>query len=180
MLQLQHHRNSFRHLSATLRPLRAAVAQMGDMTRRSWGHMALTPPWTRSVLFLRWPYSISSARLIVTYSRPLLLLGVKLLLSLLPTWLAAAEVCAGQLSIRAGKTTASAAPGLLRGTRGTDLIGSLKSIRERMSVSRLLTPSAQYLGWNAGKQLHIPANRTVHTVRSTYTQRKSLLMSVRK
>jgi len=53
---------------------------------------------------------------------------------------AAAEVCAGQLSIRTGRTAAPAAPaapGLLRGTCGTDLVGSLKGVRERMSINRL-------------------------------------------
>jgi hypothetical protein len=50
---------------------------------------------------------------------------------------AAAEVCAGQLSIRTGRTAAPAAPGLLRGTCGTDLVESLKGVRERMSINRL-------------------------------------------
>ena len=63
--------------------------------------------------------------------------------------IAAAEVCAGQPSIRTGRTAALApvAPGLLHGTHETSLVRSLEAycIREQMSVNRLWTPSTPNL-----------------------------------
>jgi indoleamine 2,3-dioxygenase len=120
----RHHRNFLRHLGAAPRPLRAAVARMGDT--------ALTEAYNAAVDALR-RFRDAHLRIVAlyivgpshrcapTYAAPFRAEG------------AAAEACAGQSSVAVGTGTGEAVPGLLRGTGGTDLVRFLKGVRDRTS-----------------------------------------------
>ena len=135
-------------------PLHAAVAQMGDVTRRSRGYMTLT--LSHSVVFLRYPHSNISSVSLHRTRVCLLLLRAKV------AAMAVDGACAGQLSIRLALNFY-----VVEGCTGT--------VCEFMSIDYTL--SAPCLGWNTGKQLRISAHRRVHTVRSTYTQKGLLCPS---
>jgi indoleamine 2,3-dioxygenase len=136
----RHHRNFLHHLAAVPRPLRAAVAQMGDA--------ALTEAYNASVDALR-RFREAHLRIVALYIVGPSHRGAHTSTSApAPTPRAqvttapankviATEVCEGQKSIGTetrtgtGEVTAAAAPRLLLGTGGTNLIRFLKGVRDR-------------------------------------------------
>ena len=136
----RHHRNFLRHLGAAPRPLRAAVAQMGDA--------ALTEAYNAAVDGLR-RFRDAHLSIVALYIVGPSHRGAHTsVTSPIPRAqvttadadkVAGAEVCAGQKSIGtgAGEVTAAVAPRLLRGTGGTDLIKFLKGVRDRTSEATL-------------------------------------------
>jgi indoleamine 2,3-dioxygenase len=136
----RHHRNFLRHLGAAPRPLRTAVAKMGDAV--------LTEAYNAAVdalrrfrdahlrivaLYIVGP-SHRGAHASVTASTPRAQVT-----TVAVDKVAAAEVCAGQKSIGTGtgEVAAAAEPRLLRGTGGTDLIKFLKNVRDHTSEATL-------------------------------------------
>jgi indoleamine 2,3-dioxygenase len=143
----RHHRNFLRHLGAAPRPLRAAVAWMGDA--------ALTEAYNAAVDGLR-RFRDAHLRIVALYivgpshrggahhtsataSTPRAQVAIAA-----ADEVATAEVCTGQKSIGTGTgigigevTAAVAAPRLLRGTGGTDLIKFLKGVRDHTSEATL-------------------------------------------
>ena len=127
----RHHRNFLRHLSAAPRPLRAAVACIGDA--------ALTEAYNAAVDALR-RFRDAHLRIVALY-----IIGPSRrgahgsATSASAGKVAAAEVCAGQKSIGTGAGTGSVEVAvteemrLLRGTGGTGLVKFLKGVRDRTS-----------------------------------------------
>ncbi|KAF8502755.1 Indoleamine 2,3-dioxygenase [Russula emetica] len=105
----RHHRNFLHHLGAVPRPLRAAVAQMGDA--------ALTEAYNASVDALR-RFREAHLRIVALY-----IVG--------PSHRGA------HTSTSATTLTSPVAPRLLLGTGGTDLIRFLKGVRDRTSEATL-------------------------------------------
>jgi indoleamine 2,3-dioxygenase len=137
----RHHRNFLRHLGAAPRPLRVAVACMGDA--------ALTEAYNAAVdalrrfrdahlrivaLYIVGPSHRGAHHTSVTASAPR---------AQVTTEAVADEVCAGEKSIGietgigTGTGEVTVAPRLLRGTGGTDLIKFLKGVRDHSSEARL-------------------------------------------
>jgi indoleamine 2,3-dioxygenase len=138
----RHHRNFLRHLAAAPRPLRAAVARMGDaalmeayngavdaLRRFRDAHLCMV------ALYIVSP-SHRGAHTSATATTPRAQVT-----SPATDKVTTAEVCVGQKSIGTGTGTgtgevtaaAAAAPRLLRGTGGTDSMKFLKGVRDRTS-----------------------------------------------
>jgi indoleamine 2,3-dioxygenase len=135
----RHHRNFLRHLGAAPRPLRAAVARMGDA--------ALTEAYNAAVDALR---RFRDAHLCIValyivspshrsaYTSATSPTPRAQFTTTAADKVPAAEVCVGQKTIGTGTGTEEiAAPRLLRGTGGTDLIKFLKGVRDRTSEATL-------------------------------------------
>ena len=135
----RHHRNFLRHLGAAPRPLRAAVARMGDA--------ALTEAYNAAVDALR---RFRDAHLCIvalyivgpSHRSPPTSVTVTTPCAQVTTAaadrVATAEVCVDQQGIGTGTGTGEAtAPRLLRGTGGTDLIRFLKGVRDRTHEATL-------------------------------------------
>jgi indoleamine 2,3-dioxygenase len=126
----RHHRNFLRHLGAAPRPLRVAVARMGDA--------ALTEAYNAAVDSLR-RFRDAHLRIVALYIiGPSHRGAPNFAASPRPDVAAAtatAKVCAGQLGIgiETGGAAEPAVPGLLRGTGGTDMVKFLKGVRDRTS-----------------------------------------------
>ena len=139
----RHHRNFLRHLGAAPRPLRTAVAWMGDE--------ALTEAYNAAVDALRRfrdahlrivaLYIIGPSRRCAHTSATAPTPHAQVSTTATAVEVAAAEVCANQKSIGIGNGTEEviepAAPRLLRGTGGTDLVKFLKGVRDRTSEATL-------------------------------------------
>jgi indoleamine 2,3-dioxygenase len=139
----RHHRNFLRHLGAAPRPLRAAVACMGDA--------ALTEAYNAAVDALRRFRDAHLCIVALYIVSPSHRGGHTTATSPTPRAqvttaaadkVAVSEVCVGQKSIgRTGTGTeevvAAVVPRLLRGTGGTDLIRFLKGVRDRTSEATL-------------------------------------------
>ena len=142
----RHHRSFLRHLGAAPRPLRAAVARMDDA--------ALTEAYNAALDALR-SFRDAHLRIVALYIVGPSHRGAHTSVTA-PTSraqvatatadeVAAAGVCAGQKSIGteigtgagAGTAETAAAPRLLRGTGGTDLIKFLKGVRDHTSEATL-------------------------------------------
>jgi indoleamine 2,3-dioxygenase len=130
----RHHRNFLRHLGAAPRPLRTAVAWIGDA--------ALTEAYNAAVDALR-RFRDAHLCIVALYIVGPSHRGVHTSVTS-PTQVTtaaadnvvAAEVCVGPKSIGTGTGTGevvAAVPRLLRGTGGTDLIKFLKGVRDRTS-----------------------------------------------
>ena len=135
----RHHRNFLRHLGAAPRPLRAAVACTDDA--------ALTEAYNAAVDALR-RFRDVHLRIVALYivgpSHRGAYTSATCPTPFAQVTTAAAEVCVGQKTIETviGSGTeevaaAAAAPRLLRGTGGTDLIRFLKGVRDRTSEATL-------------------------------------------
>jgi indoleamine 2,3-dioxygenase len=138
----RHHRNFLRHLGAAPRPLRLAVARMGDA--------ALTEAYNAAVDALR-RFRDAHLSIVALYIVGPSHRGAHTSATAPPPRaqattaaadkVAAAEVRVGQQSIATetgtGEVTAVAAPHLLRGTGGTHLIKFLKGVRDRTSEATL-------------------------------------------
>ena len=125
----RHHRNFLRHLAATPRPLRDAVARTGDA--------ALTDAYNASLAALR-RMRDAHLRLVALY-----IIG--------PSHRAAAAAAAAgcphaqkkMMSAGAmagggrGCSAGGGSPALIRGTGGTDMIRFLKGVRDRTSEAAL-------------------------------------------
>ena len=122
----RHHRNFLRHLAAAPRPLRAAVARMGDA--------ALTEAYNAAVDALR-RFRDAHLRIVALYIVGPSHRGAPTSVVAPRAEVAAAEACAGQSSVAVGT---EAVPGLLRGTGGTDLVRFLKGVRDRTSETAFL------------------------------------------
>ena len=135
----RHHRNFLRHLGAAPRPLRTAVAWMGDD--------ALTEAYNAAVDALR-RFRDAHLRIVALYIVGPSHRGAHHTSPTASTpraqvtaadEVAVAEVCAGEKSIgiETGTGEVTAAPRLLRGTGGTDLIKFLKGARDHTSEATL-------------------------------------------
>jgi indoleamine 2,3-dioxygenase len=137
----RHHRNFLRHLGAAPRPLRAAVARMGDA--------ALTEAYNAALDALR-RFRDAHLRIVALYivgpshrgahSSATAPTPRAQVATAATDEVAAVEVCEGQKSIGTGTgevTAGTAAPRLLRGTGGTDLIKFLKGVRDHTSEATL-------------------------------------------
>lgn len=148
----RHHRNFLRHLGAAPRPLRAAVACMGDA--------ALTEAYNAALDALR-RFRDAHLRIVALYivgpshrgaptsaTAPTPRAQVTATAVAVADEVAAAEMCAGEKSTEidigtgtgtgTGEMTAAVAePRLLRGTGGTDLIKFLKGVRDHTSEATL-------------------------------------------
>ena len=141
----RHHRNFLRHLGAAPRPLRTAVARMGDV--------ALTEAYNAAVDGLR-RFRDAHLRIVAFYivgpshrgSHHTSVTAASTLGAQVTTVaadadeVAAAKVCAGEKSIEIGTGTGEvtgAAQRLLRGTGGTDLIKFLKGVRDHTAEAAL-------------------------------------------
>ena len=143
----RHHRNFLRHLGAAPRPLRTAVAWMGDE--------ALTEAYNAAVDALRRfrdahlrivaLYIIGPSRRCAHTSATAPTPHAQVATTATAVEVAAAEVCADQKSFVTGNGNGEViepapAPRLLRGTGGTDLVKFLKGVRDRTSEATLPTP----------------------------------------
>jgi indoleamine 2,3-dioxygenase len=140
----RHHRNFLRHLGAAPRPLRAAVARMGDA--------ALTEAYNAAVDALR-RFRDAHLRIVALYIVAPSHRGAhtsatapspsdQVSTTAAADKMAVFEVRVDQKSIgtRTGEVTAaSAAPHLFRGTGGTDLIRFLKGVRDHTSEATFLS-----------------------------------------
>ena len=130
----RHHRNFLRHLGAAPRPLRAAVARMGDAALTEAYNAALDAlrRFRDAHLCIVALYIVSpshrGAHASAAFSTPR-----SQVTSAAADKVGAAEVCMGEQSITTGAGAEEVAPPprLLRGTGGTDLIRFLKGVRDR-------------------------------------------------
>ena len=122
----RHHRNFLRHLGAAPRPLRAAVACIGDR--------ALIEAYNTAVDALR-RFRDAHLRIVALYIIGPSRRGAHASATIASAdKVAVAEVCAGQKSIGTGREVAATEePRLLRGTGGTGLVKFLKGVRDRTS-----------------------------------------------
>ena len=125
----RHHRNFLRHLGAAPRPLRTAVACIGDV--------ALTEAYNTAVDALR-RFRDAHLRIVALYIIGPSRRGAHVSATIASAdKVAAAEVCTGQKNIGtgtgSGEVAAMEEPRLLRGTGGTGLVKFLKGVRDRTS-----------------------------------------------
>jgi indoleamine 2,3-dioxygenase len=138
----RHHRSFLRHLGAAPRPLRTAVARMHDA--------ALTEAYNAAVdalrqfrdahlrivaLYIVGPSHRGAHTSVTTASTP----RAQVTITAAADKVIAAEVCVGEKSIgiETGTGEVAAAPRLLRGTGGTNLIKFLKGVRDQTSEATL-------------------------------------------
>jgi indoleamine 2,3-dioxygenase len=136
----RHHRCFLRHLGAAPRPLRSAVARMGDA--------ALTEAYNAALDALR-RFRDAHLRIVALYIIGPSHRGAHTsvtpraqVTTVAADKVAAAEECGSQKSIGTGTgtgevTAVAATPRLLRGTGGTDLIKFLKGVRDHTSEAAL-------------------------------------------
>ena len=136
----RHHRNFLHHLGAAPRPLRLAVSRMGDA--------ALTEAYNATVDALR-RFRDTHLRIVALYivgpsrrgphpSATAPTPQAQVTTAAGAEIVAAPERCAGRESVGSGTGGAAMpAPGLLRGTGGTDLVRFLKGVRDRTSEATL-------------------------------------------